>query len=200
VTERQILPPGRKGGRFGPSLSYPTFQQAIEITIYFLEDRVARSLLTAYRKSIERPPVVSVTLELAASVSFQGAPARPARSEQPPASDSFGSATRPPPTTAVAPASLLPRHQTPSPSRAARTMPRPQSPRARVTIHLPINPRTMMPPAATLLPPSRRSRIQARSPRRRRIPNRSPSLQTQTTRNQWQSRILAKRLPRIRRT
>jgi flagellar hook-length control protein FliK len=91
VTERQILPPGRKGGRFGPSLAYPTFRQAIEIIVYFLEDRVARSLLTAYRKFIERPPVVSVTLEPAASVSFQGAPARPARSEQPPASDNFAS-------------------------------------------------------------------------------------------------------------
>src|SRR5713226_7070681 len=43
---RQILPAGRKGGRGDVSVADPPDHQAIEIKQYFLESRVARSLLT----------------------------------------------------------------------------------------------------------------------------------------------------------
>jgi hypothetical protein len=43
---RQILPPGRKGGRGDASVAGLPFHQAIEIKQYFLEAEMARSLLT----------------------------------------------------------------------------------------------------------------------------------------------------------
>jgi hypothetical protein len=43
--KRQILPPGRKGGPRQRSVVYRMHIQDIEITRYFLDRRVARSLL-----------------------------------------------------------------------------------------------------------------------------------------------------------
>src|SRR5438477_2258719 len=87
---RQILPPGRKGDRFWPATASPANSQAIEIT-YFSQRNGAGPVLADGRSvHRERRPVVSVTSEIASNLSFQSSQ-RVAKSDAPPANDSFAS-------------------------------------------------------------------------------------------------------------
>jgi len=88
--KRQILPLGRKGDRPGGAARTQHVNKILKYIDISIRPGMARSLLIVRPSHRERPPVVSVTSEVATSLSFQSAPQRLAKTDPSEASAGFG--------------------------------------------------------------------------------------------------------------